>query len=244
MTRKTAVGLCTFLIAVGCADRGDGSRSEHEASRTDTAAQVVASAGRTVTGPVRGSYDGKPFTAVVTVTEFVVRDGTLHAVGTLGSILGGLADATIDALEGQTLHFPVIIGPTVRPQVVIMSDAGFDAADGGLGAVCDVLYVRLAALSLDVLGLALALETVTLDINGEPGAGNLVGNLLCTVAGLVDPTSGLGGPTPANLQRSAELLNQVLDATAVSPDAGPEQPAIDAGRNPAVSIDGSVPIRF
>ena len=243
MTRKTAVGLCTLLIAVGCVDRDDEASGPREASRTETAAQAVASSDAALSGPVQGTYDGKPFRAIVSVTQFVVRDGTLHAAARLGGVVGDLAEATVDALESQTLHLPVIVGPTVRPQVVIMADGGA-GADAGLGTICDVLYLRLGALNLDVLGLALKLETVTLDIHGQAGSGNLVGNLLCTVASLLDPTSALGGPTPANLQRSAELLNQVITAGAGSSDGGTEVLARDAGKNPAVSVDGSVPIRF
>jgi len=52
-----------------------------------------------------------------------------------------------------------------------------------------------------VLGLQVDLSRVVLDITAIQGAGNLLGNLLCAVAGLLDNPSGL-----------ATLLNQILAA--------------------------------
>jgi hypothetical protein len=46
-----------------------------------------------------------------------------------------------------------------------------------------------------------SLNRVVLDITAVPGAGNLLGNLLCSVAGLLDNPSAL-----------ATLLNQILGA--------------------------------
>jgi hypothetical protein len=57
------------------------------------------------------------------------------------------------------------------------------------------------------LGLAVHLDTVKLDIIAEPGAGNLLGNLLCSIAGL--------GNTTALLQQVVNLLNQILAALGV-----------------------------
>jgi hypothetical protein len=56
-------------------------------------------------------------------------------------------------------------------------------------------------LSLDLLGLQIDLSRIVLDITAQTGPGNLLGNLLCAVAGLLDDPSGL-----------ARLLNQILAA--------------------------------
>jgi hypothetical protein len=60
----------------------------------------------------------------------------------------------------------------------------------------------LGPLDLNLLGLMVHLNQVVLDITAVPGAGNLLGNLLCAVAGLLDQ----GGP----LQGLINLLNQIL----------------------------------
>ena len=57
----------------------------------------------------------------------------------------------------------------------------------------------LGPLDLNLLGLAIHLNQVVLNITAIPGAGNLLGNLLCAVAGLLDNPGGL-----------AALLNQIL----------------------------------
>ena len=69
-------------------------------------------------------------------------------------------------------------------------------------AACPILGLDLGPLHLDVLGLVIDLNEVILDITAVPGAGNLLGNLLCAVAGLLDG----GGP----LGQIAALLNQLL----------------------------------
>jgi hypothetical protein len=52
---------------------------------------------------------------------------------------------------------------------------------------------------LDILGLQVDLSRVILDITAQSGAGNLLGNLLCGVANLLNNPGGL-----------ATLLNQIL----------------------------------
>jgi hypothetical protein len=56
------------------------------------------------------------------------------------------------------------------------------------------------------LGLTVHLDRVALNIAAVSGAGNLLGNLLCSVAGLLD--GGLGGL----LGQIQSLLNQILGA--------------------------------
>jgi hypothetical protein len=73
-------------------------------------------------------------------------------------------------------------------------------------ASCDILKLRLGPLHLDVLGLVVDLNRVVLDITAEPGPGNLLGNLLCAVAGLLDGGVDLGSIGDA----LANLLNRIF----------------------------------
>jgi hypothetical protein len=66
---------------------------------------------------------------------------------------------------------------------------------------CDILDLVLGPLHLDLLGLNVDLNRVILTITAVPGAGALLGNLLCSVAGLLD-----GG----DLGALATLLNTLL----------------------------------
>jgi hypothetical protein len=57
--------------------------------------------------------------------------------------------------------------------------------------VCPILHLELGPLDLNLLGLRVQLNQVVLDITAIPGPGNLLGNLLCGVAHLLDNPNGL-----------------------------------------------------
>jgi hypothetical protein len=51
---------------------------------------------------------------------------------------------------------------------------------------CDIVSLVLGPLHLDVLGLVIDLNRVVLTIVGQTGPGNLLGNLLCALTGILD----------------------------------------------------------
>ena len=69
---------------------------------------------------------------------------------------------------------------------------------------CDILHLTLGPLDLNLLGLVVHLDQVVLDITAQSGAGNLLGNLLCAVAGLLD------NPFDTILAELTNLLNQIF----------------------------------
>ena len=113
--------------------------------------------------------------AVVTVTDFANQGGDLVASGT----------ATITDLEGNE-------DTQAFEGVEVLQ------ADG----TCEILNLVLGPIHLDLLGLVIDLNQVVLNITAEQGSGNLLGNLLCAVAGLLD------GPSP--LGAIAGLLDRIL----------------------------------
>jgi hypothetical protein len=66
---------------------------------------------------------------------------------------------------------------------------------------CPILDLDIGAIHLDLLGLVVNLAPVHLNIDAVPGAGALLGNLLCALVGLLDtaPSAGL-----------ADVLNNLL----------------------------------
>lgn len=61
---------------------------------------------------------------------------------------------------------------------------------------CEILRLELGPLDLNLLGLMVHLDRVELVITAQPGPGNLLGNLLCAVANLLNdgnPLTGLVG---------------------------------------------------
>jgi len=95
---------------------------------------------------------------------------------------------------------PMIANTHAIP-VTVDQTPGTSTAAVSAAAVCSILHLDLGPLTLNVLGLQVDLSRVVLDITAIQGAGNLLGNLLCAVAGLLDNPSGL-----------ATLLNQILAA--------------------------------
>ena len=75
-----------------------------------------------------------------------------------------------------------------------------DSATG----TCEILELVLGPLHLDLLGLVIDLNQLVLTIVAESGAGNLLGNLLCAVANLLNGSGPLGA--------IAGLLNNILRA--------------------------------
>ncbi len=71
------------------------------------------------------------------------------------------------------------------------------------GGVCPILHLMLGPINLNLLGLVVETSEICLRIDAESGPGNLLGNLLCAVAGLLD-----GG---INLNIIADLLNVIVD---------------------------------
>ena len=112
------------------------------------------------------------FVGTFTPTDFTSQGGTLQVVGDL---------------VGQFT--------TVGGQVIPIDQTTTTTVVGAAATqACDILNLDLGPLHLDVLGLVVDLSDVQLDITAEPGPGNLLGNLLCAVAGLLDrgATGGLG----------------------------------------------------
>ena len=77
----------------------------------------------------------------------------------------------------------------------------------GLAGTCTILTLHTGAISLNLLGLNVALAPIDLVITAQAAPGNLLGNLLCAVVHLLDA----GGP----LSGLVALLNQILGAIRV-----------------------------
>jgi hypothetical protein len=132
------------------------------APRTATPSTVsVTGALADGTGAVAGVFD---------VNKFTASGSQLLATGTF---TGTVTDAagTVLASGTQAITMPVDLA----------SAAGS----------CQILHLTLGPLDLNLLGLQVHLDRVVLDITAQSGPGNLLGNLLCAIAGLLDGNTGL-----------------------------------------------------
>ena len=60
---------------------------------------------------------------------------------------------------------------------------------------CEILDLDIGRIHLDLLGLVVNIAPIHINVTAVPGAGNLLGNLLCALVGLLDD---LKGPDLAN----------------------------------------------
>ena len=66
------------------------------------------------------------------------------------------------------------------------------AAAADIPGACQVLNLVLGPINLNLLGLVVRTNQINVRIDAVPGAGNLLGNLLCAVTNLLNPTGALG----------------------------------------------------
>ena len=146
--------------------------------------------------------NGATFAGKYHVTRFVDRNGDLKAVGHLSGTLTRKSGAT--RAVSERVRMPVNMRATRAANAT--SALPTTSSTASTSAVsCDVLHLVLGPLDLDLLGLVVHLDKVVLDITAAPGAGALLGNLLCAVVGLLDGT-GIGGLSGI----LTNLLNAIL----------------------------------
>ncbi len=167
----------------------------------DTAALAQADLLTSAPVAVHGmAADGTELVGTFQLRRFQARQGVLYAVGDLTGTLGATP------VSQRNVRIPVVGASNPAP-----------AGPQGLQAVptpgaCSILSLDLGPLDLNLLGLRVALDPVVLLVEAVPGAGELLGNLLCAVAGLLDGGlgGGLGGLLGNLLTAIANLLNGLL----------------------------------
>jgi hypothetical protein len=158
---------------------------------TFQAAEVSAQQNPTrgITVPIAGTIaTGGTFEGTFNIRSFARQGDTIVAVGTLTGVLTQADGTTRNVVRAIRLPLDLVAS----------------AVQGGAQTACEILHLELGPLDLDLLGLQVHLDRVVLDIQAEPGAGNLLGNLLCSLANLLNPDPA--GP----LQQIVSLLNQIL----------------------------------
>lgn len=153
---------------------------------TSAPAATVGSLTSAVKGTFTNSAGKGTFSGTFTPQKFSVTNGVLQATGVL--------KGTLTNANGTSLG-------TVNQTV---TDSVNTSAAANAVAGCQVLNLVLGPLNLNLLGLVVTLNQVTLNITAVPGAGNLLGNLLCAVVNLLNGTGGLTS--------LSALLNQILAA--------------------------------
>jgi hypothetical protein len=177
------------VLTAGALTAGTIGLSAASASPTRPAAAAAhanAAAGTKLPVTVPATLHGVAGHLNGTVPNFTANSGNV------------LAHLVFTSFTSNTGHVTNLGSPITR------NDPVLQAANTN---VCQILNLTLGPLHLNLLGLVVDLNRVHLRITAVRGPGNLLGNLLCAVANL------LNGSAPATSQ--AALLNDVVGALGI-----------------------------
>jgi hypothetical protein len=208
--RVQTLALVAACFVAACSDRPTApqtrnpnapslSRGQGAARNADKRAELLTNV------PVTGTLpDGGSFTGTITATK-ISMDPVTRQLTMTGVVNGTAMKSTGDVVDvaNQTFSAPVSINrPGAAGAAGIMQPAA--------QASCGILDLVLGPLHLDLLGLVVDLNQVILDITAVSGAGNLLGNLLCAVVGLLDIPGAL-----ASITHILDTVNNILSGLTV-----------------------------
>jgi hypothetical protein len=147
-----------------------------------------------------GSDNDQRFRGKLSVKRFEQRGNSIVAVVEVtGKVTeeGKKGSKRVSKKDTVPVEIPGVLAAGVGAQASVQAQA-----------TCEILNLVLGPIDLDLLGLKLHVNRIVINLTAESGSGNLLGNLLCAVAGLLD------GPEPlsALLGQLVDLLNQILGA--------------------------------
>ena len=224
MKTSRAIATLFSLVAAACSDdRAAAPAGPAELQHREKAAERAALlTDVAVAGPLSsaaeaaGSFAGR-FTAsrfdIDPLTRQLTLSGVLSGTATLANgetvpVIDQAFTTPIDLSSARRRSGAGIMRPVSAAEceafasTVEVSAAAFIPVQR---ASCDVLFLDLGPISLDLLGLTVDLSQVVLDVNAVTGPGNLLGNLLCALLGLLDVTALLTAVT-----QLLERINDIL----------------------------------
>jgi len=197
LTRKSVVALTSALVLGTTASLAPTLSSAAPTSGRTTSANsthtTAQSAAGSYTSTVNGTWRrGRVHGSFVPVRSFTRN----HQTFVQGKLL-----AKVRRSDGS------LVGTATRRVTLPVNSPGAHTNNAAQAQQsCRILHLVLGPLNLNLLGLKVHLNRVVLDITAQSGPGNLLGNLLCAVAHLLDNTS----PSLLNLLQLSSLLNRVI----------------------------------
>lgn len=188
-----ALALALMFVSGSVGSATAAGSDQGASAATNVAKNAAGKMKSTITGTTAG---GGTLGGTFTPLKFKAKQGVTQ--------VKGIVDGVITHADGSTSKFTAIRSLEVRKINGQKLSSLAVSAQGA--AACDILNLVLGPLDLNILGLEVHLKQVVLDIIATPGPGQLLGNLLCAVAGLLD-----GGPLAGLLGQLVGLLNQILD---------------------------------
>jgi hypothetical protein len=136
--------------------------------------------------------NGKKFTGTFTINRFTYRTRSgKHIMYAVGTVKG--------RFKGRSVTRRNVFVPASVARQAQTSQAQIPPTPNA----CTILSLHLGAIDLNLLGLRVRTNPIDALIEAVPGANALLGNLLCTITGLLDP-----GTLPTG--QVVALLNAIL----------------------------------
>ena len=120
--------------------------------------------------------NGKKFTGTYTIQRFATKAGKVYAVGKVKGRLKG------KRVTKRNVFAPVSIARQ-GAQASQVPPAPIPPSPNA----CQILRLDVGPIFLDLLGLRVRTLPINALIEGVRGPGNLLGNLLCAITGILDP---------------------------------------------------------
>jgi hypothetical protein len=189
--RSLIAALAFAFTAVSCSDdKGpttgpnaplDNAPEMAKGGPTQSGPIVQQVSGLVITDPVSGLTGS--FTGTATITSFATTaTGDLLATVTLaGDLVGAITGGTTETVN-QT--FTNVLVDAQR---------------------CPILNLDIGRILLNVLGLEVDIAPISIDVTAVAGPGNLLGNLLCALVGLLDQN-----PLAAQVTLLLQQINAIL----------------------------------
>jgi len=187
----TAVMISCGLMLLG----GTGVASAQDGPARLT--QVVPISGKSTKG-------NKQFSGTYTIERFVAKGGKLYSVGTVKGKLGK------KKVTKENVQAPATVANASNPaagQARASQVPPLPLPPLPAGNACSILSLDLGPINLNVLGLVVRTNQIQLRIDAVQGPGNLLGNLLCGITGILNPSGALAN-TP--LGQLSQILNALL----------------------------------
>jgi hypothetical protein len=182
----TAAIVCALMLAQGASAQTSPARLSQVVPLTGTA------------------KNGKKFTGKYTIERFIAKGNKLYSVGTVKGKLGS------KRVTKDNVRLPATVG---NASAAAARTSQVPLPPLPPGNACSILSLDLGPINLNLLGLVVRTNQIQLRIDAVQGAGNLLGNLLCGITGILNPSALSSTP----LGQLAQVLNALL---ALSPRTG------------------------
>lgn len=149
-------------------------------------AMLVALLGASLLAPLGASAQETAARDELRITNSPVFDGNKR----VGTFTGTVSDLAFDT-DGNDLLVSGVLNGTVRglpDGVETIRNVSFRDIVSTIDASrsCKILDLDIGRITLNLLGLVVDIAPIRIDIDAVPGPGNLLGNLLCALVGLLD----------------------------------------------------------